>query len=70
MIITKTTRQTAIVNHEAQFEVDEQYWNSLLEGGMSEEDALDEARSQCKAESVSFSTEMIESIQDHETEIS
>jgi hypothetical protein len=50
--------------------VDEQYWNSLLEGGMSEEDALNEARSQCQAESVSFSTEMIESIQEHETEIS
>lgn len=70
MLITKTTRQTAIVNHEVQYEVDEQYWNSLLEKGMNQEEALDEARSQGETESVSYSTELIEPIQDHEIEIS
>ena len=70
MLITKKTRQTAIVNHEVQYEVDEQYWNSLLEKGMNQEEALDEARSQGETESVSYSTELIEPIQDHEIEIS
>lgn len=70
MLITKETRQTAIVNHTAQFEINEAYWKSLLDDGMSEEEALEEARSQGNAESISFHTEMDESVMIHETNIS
>lgn len=70
MLITKETRQTAIVDHTAQYEVDDNYWHSLLDQGLSKEEALDEARSEGRAESVTFQTEMVESSMIHETNIS
>ena len=70
MIITKTTRQTAIVDHEAQYEIDENYWQSLLNEGLSGDEALEKARAEGHAKSISFSTEMIESVMVHESDIS
>ena len=70
MLITRRTRQTAIVDHEEQYEIDDQYWDELLASGLSQEEALDEARSQAEAESVSYSTEMVGSLEIHETNMS
>ncbi|MFT6907004.1 MAG: hypothetical protein ACJAS1_003678 [Oleiphilaceae bacterium] len=70
MNIELRTRQTAIVNHTAQYEVDDKYWQSLLDSGLSEKEAIEEARSQGEAESLAFETEMVESVQIHETDIS
>ena len=70
MIVTKSTRQTAIVDHDAQYEIPDDYWASLLDKGLSEEEALEEARASCHARSISFSTEMVESVQIHETDVS
>jgi hypothetical protein len=70
MLVTKETRQTALVDHSVQFKIEEQYWQSLIESGLSEENALDEALCRGKAESVTFSTEMIDTSQIHETTIS
>jgi hypothetical protein len=69
MLVTKSTRQTAIVNHTAQYGVDEKYWQSLLSQGLTEEEALEEAQSAGKANSVSFETEMVESVQVHEADV-
>ncbi len=70
MLITQQTRETAIVEREVEYEIDDTYWNSLLDGGMSEEDALEEARSQCRAKRIAFAIELVESVATHETDIS
>lgn len=69
IIVTKQTRQTAIVNHTAQYEVDEKKWQSLLNQGLTEEEALEKARSNGAASSTSFDTEMVDSIQVHESDV-
>jgi len=70
MLVTKCTRQTAIVDHEEQYEIDDKYWKELLASGLSQEEALDEARSQGNAESTRFSTEMVDTLEIHQTNMS
>ena len=70
MIITVYSRSTAIVGNEVDYEVDDDYWNSLVIGeGMYHDEALELCISNNDASYVSTRTELIETIVVHESSV-
>lgn len=70
MVITKTTRETAIVNREVQYRISSERWKDLLDSGLTEHYALEEAIEQDLVTLTSASVELVESVLVHDTDVS
>ena len=68
MIISRFIRATALVDINSQFEVDEAEFDALIAEGMTDEEAFDSLRSDCKAEPVMYNSSVDEVLMIHETD--
>ena len=67
--ITKNMRAHAVVDVSTEYEIDKKYWNELIKEGMSEDEALDEARSNGEADFIKQISDVIDITQEHESSL-
>lgn len=69
MRVTRERRVTALANDFAEYEIKDSLWKELKGQGMSDEEALVEAKANGGAEVVQYSSEVDEVHQVHESDI-
>jgi hypothetical protein len=67
--ITKTVRSTSIITQTLEYQVPEDSWQALLDEGLSEEEALDELRSNNGASYLGDGVEVHETLMEHDVQI-